>query len=154
MKISYQSASGYRYEPVWDEYGRTLEAQCRRVLRADAGIYRVPASEEEIATALARPAALTRRFRAVAAKAAADGASVTLPGPAFLATLPHLAGLTEVEGAPVLDTVAIAVKTAEMRVDLQRAGVAPSRRIGVYCKPDPAFANAALARLDPVFRTR
>ena len=261
MKIWYQSASGYRFEPVWNEYGRTLEAQCRRVLHADTevyvtgipvmvrdvenwrglqyyqnaqtltnmqraqdegydafvigctldvglaegnsmldipvvgisetayrmamtlgrlfavvtssaafcevygeqverygvaarylrGPYVVPASEEDIATALARPEALTERFRAVAATAVTDGASVIIPGPAFLATLAHRAGLTQVDGAPVLDTVAIAVKTAEMRVDLQRAGVAPSRRIGVYCKPDPAFAKAALARLDPVF---
>ena len=39
MKIWYQSASGYRYEPVWDEYGRTLEAQCRRVVHADTEVY-------------------------------------------------------------------------------------------------------------------
>ncbi|UCE31242.1 MAG: hypothetical protein JSW68_14635 [Burkholderiales bacterium] len=35
MKIWYQSASAYGYEPVWDEYGRTLEEQCRKVLHPD-----------------------------------------------------------------------------------------------------------------------
>src|SRR6185436_6014601 len=39
MKIWYQSASGYRYESVWDEYGRTLEAQCRNVLHRDTEVY-------------------------------------------------------------------------------------------------------------------
>jgi hypothetical protein len=112
MRTGYPSASGYRFEPVWDENGRTP-----------------------------------------AAKAVADGASVIIPGPGFLATPAHRAGLAQGEGIPVLDTVAIAAKTAETRVDLQRAGVAPSRRIGVYCKPDPAFAKAALARLDPLFTT-
>ena len=33
MKIWYQSSSAYGYEPVRDEYGKTLEAQCRNVLR-------------------------------------------------------------------------------------------------------------------------
>jgi len=39
MKIWYQSSSGYRYEPVWDEYGRTLEDQCRNVLRPDTQVH-------------------------------------------------------------------------------------------------------------------
>jgi hypothetical protein len=38
MKIWYQSASAYGYEPVWDDYGRTLEAQCRRVVHRDTEV--------------------------------------------------------------------------------------------------------------------
>ena len=261
MNIWYQSASGYRFEPVWDEYGKTLEAQCRKVLHADTqvhvtgipvmvrdvenwralqyyqnaqimksmqraqeqgydafvigctldtclaegksmldipvvgisetayrmamtmgrlfavvtsspaftevfgeqverygvasrylrGPYIVPASEEEIATALAKPQALIEKFKAAAAKSVADGASVIVPAPAFLATLANRAQLTQVDGALVLDTVSVAVKTAEMLVDLRRAGVGPSRRIGVYGKPDASFARAALERLQGVF---
>lgn len=262
MRIWYQSASGYRYEPVWDEYGRTLEAQCRNVLHADTevyvtgipvmvrdienwkslqyyqnvqtlanmrraqdegydafvigctldvglaegksmldipvvgiseasyrmamtmgrmfavvtsssaftevygeqverygclarylrGPYIVPASEEEIALALTRPEPLLEKFVAVARRAVAEGASVVVPGPAFYATLAHRAGLTEVDGALVLDTVATAVKTAEMLAGLRRAGVQPSRRIGVYCKPDADFEEESLARMRSVFR--
>jgi Asp/Glu/hydantoin racemase len=261
MKIWYQSASGYRYEPVWDEYGRTLEAQCRRVVHADTevyvtgipvmirdienwrslqyyqnaqvlanmkraqhegydafvigctldvglaegksmldipvvgisetsyrmamtmgrlfaivtsssafidvygeqverygvatrclrGPYIVPASEEEIALALTRPQPLIEKFKAAAARAIADGASVIVPAPAFLATLSNRAGLVEIDGVLVLDTVSVAVKTAEMLIGLQAAGVAPSRRIGVYCKPDAAFEREAYARLQQVF---
>jgi len=262
MKIWYQSSSGYRYEPVWDEYGRTLEDQCRNVLRPDTqvhvtgipvmvrdvenwkvlqyyqnvqainnmrvaqqqgydayvvgctldvglaegksmldipivgiseasyhmamtmgrmfaivtsspglwesygeqmprygvasryvpGPYSVDASEEEIALALTRPGPLIDKFKAAARRAVADGASVIVPAPAFLATLAHRAALTEVDGALVLDTVSVAVKQAEMLVDLRKAGVAPSRRIGVYCQPNPALLTESLGRLDGVFK--
>ena len=262
MKIWYQSSSGYRHEPVWDEYGRTLEEQCRKVLRPDTevhvtgipvmvrdvenwkvlqyyqnvqainnmrvaqqegfdayvvgctldvglaegksmldipivgiseasyhmamtmgrmfaivtsspglwesygeqmprygvgsrylpGPYSIDASEEEIALALTRPGPLIDKFTAAARRAVADGASVIVPAPAFLATLAHRASLTEVDGALVLDTVSVAVKQAEMLVDLRKAGVAPSRRIGVYCQPDRRLLTESFERLESVFR--
>jgi Asp/Glu/hydantoin racemase len=264
MRIWYQSASAYGFEPVWDEYGHTLEAQCRNVLHRDtdvhvAGIpvmvrdvenwrslqyyqnvqvlknmhqaeregfdafvigctldvalaegksmldipvvgiseaanrmamtlgrmfaivtsspaftevygeqverygvasrylrgpYVVRASEEDLATALARPGALIDMFKAVAAKAVADGASVIVPAPAFLSTLAHRAALTQVDDALVLDTVSVAVKTAEMMVGLRHAGVTPSRRIGVYARPDAALAREAYDRIGTVFSIR
>lgn len=264
MKIWYQSASGYRFEPVWDEYGRTIEAQCRKVLHRDTevhvtgipvmvrdienwrslqyyqnvqtlanmqraqdegfdafvigctldvglaegksmldipvvgiseasyhmamtmgrlfaivttspaftevygeqverygvagrylrGPYIVPASEEEVAVALTRPQPLIEKFKAAASRAVADGASVIIPGPAFLATLANRASLTQVDDALVLDTISVAVKTAEMLADLRRAGVGPSRRIGVYCKPGQAFQEKAYERMEKVFRIR
>jgi len=264
MKIWYQSSSAYGYEPVRDEYGKTLEAQCRNVLRpgtevrvagipvmvrdvenwkalqyfqnvqalknmlraqeegydavvigctldpslAEAksmldipvvgigetsyhtamtmgrlfaivtsspafgevygeqverygvasrylrGPYMVRASEEEIATALVAPGPLIAKFREAAAKAVADGASVIVPAPAFLATLAQRAGLTQVEDALVLDTVSVAVKTAEMLADLRKVGVAPSRRIGVYCQPGADLRRESFARLERVFTLR
>ena len=264
MKIWYQSSSSYRFEPVWDEYGKTLEEQCRKVVRSgtevyitgipvmlrdvenwkslqyyqnvqslknmlraqeegydafvigctlDVGLaegksmldipvvgisetayhtamtmgrlfaivtsspalwesygeqverygvgtrylpgpYIVRASEEEIATALKTPEALIDKFRQAAAKAVADGASVIVPSPAFLATLAHRAGLTQVDDALILDTVSVAVKTAEMLVDLKKAGVAPSRRIGVYCQPGKILQGEVFARLEKVFTLR
>jgi allantoin racemase len=39
MKIWYQTASAYRYEPIWDEYGRTIEEQCSKVLRPDTEVH-------------------------------------------------------------------------------------------------------------------
>ncbi len=39
MKIWYQSASAYRYESVWDEYGRTLENQCKVIASPGVEIY-------------------------------------------------------------------------------------------------------------------
>lgn len=264
MRIWYQSSSGYRYEPVWDEYGRTIEAQCANVLRPgtevyvtgipvmvrdvenwrvlqyyqnvqainnmqsaqeqgydayvvgctlDVGLgegksmldipivgiseasyhmamtmgrmfaivtsspglwesygeqmhryglagrylpgpYSVDASEEEIAIALTRPGPLIEKFKSAARRAVADGASVIVPAPAFLATLAHRTSLTEVDGALVLDTVSVAVKQAEMLVDLRKMGVAPSRRVGVYCRPSRALMAETMARLDSVFKIR
>jgi Asp/Glu/hydantoin racemase len=262
MKIWYQSASGYRHEPVWDTYGKTLEEQCRNIVRPgtevyvtgipvmvrdvenwralqyyqnvqtlnnmhraqqegydafvvgctlDVGVaegksmldipvvgiseiayhtammlgrmfavvtsspalweaygeqvdrygvrsryvpgpYIVHASEEEIAIALADPGPLLERFKEAARRAVADGASVIVPSPAFLATLAHRAGLTHVDDALVLDTISVAVKQAEALADLRRIGIGPSRRIGVYCQPGPAMAQESMARLASVFR--
>lgn len=262
MKIWYQSASAYGFEPVWDDYGRTVLAQCRRVLGADTelhlhgipvmvrdienwrglqyfqniqtlnnmrraeaegydafvigctldvglyegrslldmpvigisesayhmamtlgrkfaivtsssafcevygeqltrygvegrhlpGPYIVDASEEEIATALGQAGPLLDKFCATAERAVRDGASVIIPGPAFLSTLAHRAGITEVLGAPVLDTIALAAKTAEMQVALWRAGMRPARRIGAFQRPEGGWSHPAFGALRSVFR--
>lgn len=262
MKIWYQSASSYRHEPVWDEYGHTLEMQCGAIVRPDTqvyvtgipamvrdienwkslqyfqniqtinamrqaeregydafvigctldvglfegrslvdipvvgisetayhmamtqgrmfavvtsssafcevygeqvvrygvdrrylpGPYIVEASEEEIAGALVRPGPLLEKFVAMAERAVRDGASVIIPGPAFYATLAYRAGLKQVLGAPVLDTISLAVKTAEMMAELKRVGIEPSRRIGVYARPEGAFARQSLDLLAGVMK--
>jgi Asp/Glu/hydantoin racemase len=115
------------------------------------GPYMVRASEEEIATALVRPQPLIEKFTVAAQKAVDDGASVIVPAPAFLSTLAHRARLVQVDGALVLDTVSVAVKTAEMMAGLRAAGVVPSRRIGVYCKPDDALERESYERIGEVF---
>jgi allantoin racemase len=259
VKIWYQSATSYGYESVFDEYGKTLEEQCRRIVRSDTevhvegievmvrdienlkslqyyqkiqslnnmlraeregydaivmgctldvgldegksmldipvvgineagyhlammlghlfavvtsssaffevyrdqversskylqGPYIYPASEEEIAVALKDPQPLMEKFKAVAEKAVTDGASVIIPGPAFLGTLAYRAGLTKIQNALVLDTISVAVKTAEMLVDLKRIGIEPSRRIGVYAKPDEEVRKDAFERFKKVFK--
>jgi len=262
MKIWYQSSSAYRHEPVWDEYGKTLEEQCRRIVRPDTevyvtgipvmvrdienwkvlqyyqnsqmitnmlraqkegydafvlgctldpalgegrsildipivgisetayhlamqlgrmfaivtsstafgevygeqidrygvrsrylpGPYIMHASEEEIAIALKNPHPMVEKFKVAAERAVADGASVIVPSPAFLATLAHRAGLTHFKDALVLDTVSVAVKTAESLADLRKIGIGPSRRIGVYCQPGPELARESFDRLKNVFR--
>ena len=61
-------------------------------------------------------------------------------------------GITEVLGAPVLDTIALAAKTAEMQVSLWRAGLRPARRIGAFQRPLGGWANPAFEALRDVFR--
>jgi Asp/Glu/hydantoin racemase len=39
MKIWYQSASAYRFESVWDEYGKTLQEQCKNVASPGVDVY-------------------------------------------------------------------------------------------------------------------
>jgi Asp/Glu/hydantoin racemase len=262
MKLWYQSASSYGYEPVFDEYGKTLKEQCKRILRSDTevhlegiqvmardvenfkvlqyyqkiqflnnmlraekegydaivigctldlameegrsmldipvvgiseasfhmammlghlfavvtsstaffnvfkeqterygissrylpGPYICEASEDEIAISLKDPKPLMKKFEAAAEKAAADGASVVIPNPAFYAALVYRAGLTKVKDAVVLDTVSVAVKTAEMLVDLKKVGVESSRQIGVYAKPDREFRKKTLESFRKVFK--
>ncbi|MFC1930013.1 aspartate/glutamate racemase family protein [Chloroflexota bacterium] len=262
MKIWYQSSSSYGYEPVFDKYGKTLEEQCKRILRPDTevhvsgipvmirevavykslvyyqtiqslnnmlkaeregydafvigctvdmgleegkslinipvvgisetsyhlamtlgrlfavvttlphlvqvyaeeveryglcsrylpGPYVFPASEEELAIALDNPKPIMTKFAATAEKAIADGASVIIPSPGFLATLAYKSGLTEVQNALVLDTISVAVKTAEMLVDLKKIGIEPSRRPGIYALPDTKFLGESLEKLKRVFR--
>lgn len=111
------------------------------------GPFLVPASEEEIAGSLKQPAALTAKFVDTAARAADAGASVIIPAPAFYATLAYRAKLAEVRGAVILDTIAVAIKTAEMMAGLYRLNVRPSRQIGVFCKPEPVFEKQVFEKL-------
>jgi allantoin racemase len=257
MKIWYQSASAYRFESVWDEYGKTLEAQCKKIANPDTEVYvtgipvmvrdienwrhlqylqniqtlknmriaqsegydafvigctldvalfegrgmlDIPvigisesayhmamqlgrkfavvtsssafpevyaeqvarygvaarfmdrpyilnASEEEIALSLVNPQPMIDRFKVQAQRAVDDGASVIIPAPTFLSALATRAGLTELNGAVILDTVSIALKQAEMMVALKRIGLQPSRQIGVFCKPTESFEKTSLHRL-------
>jgi len=39
MKIWYQSATEYGFDPVWDDYGKSLHEQCKRVARPDTEIH-------------------------------------------------------------------------------------------------------------------
>ncbi len=262
MKIWYQSATSYGYEPVWDDYGRAMQEQCRRVARPDTevhiegievmirdvenypalkyyekaqiinnivraeaegydavvisctldigleegrslvdipvvsiseasfhvammlgrlyavvtssyaffnvfkelteryglssrylpGPYVCPASEEEIALSLADPGPLLKKFEAVAKRAVADGASVIVPNPTFYGSLAYRAGVTRIQDAVVLDTVAILIKTGEMMVDLKKVGMGPSRQIGVYGMPNPEARAKAFTSLKDVFK--
>jgi len=262
MKIWYQSASSFGFEPVWDDYGQTLQAQCLAVVHPDTevhvrgipvmvrdvenwkslqyfqniqtinnmiqaeregfdafvigctldvglaegrslldipvvaisetayhmamtlgrryavvtsssafcevygeqvvrygvesrympGPYIVHASEEEIASSLGKPGPLLDKFIIQAKRAVADGASVIIPGPAFLTTMAYRAGLKEIDGAPVLDTISLAVKTAEMMVGMNRSGLTPSRCIGAYAKPQGDWVEPAFEKLKTVFK--
>ncbi len=262
MKIWYQSLSSYRYEPVWDEYGKTLEEQCRQAVRPgtevfvtgtpvmvreidrfkslmyfhkaqvmnnmlkaekegydafvigctfDSGMdegremlsipvvgishtnyhmasmlgelfatvttsnyfaehyrqqvekyglvgkhlpgpYVFPASEEEIAISIKKPKAMMEKFKAVAGKAVADGASVIIPNPAFLASLVFKTGLKKIGDAQVLDTVSVAVKFAEVLVDLKKVGIEVSRTLQVYGAPGKELLRESLKKYAPVFK--
>ena len=264
MKIWYQSMSTYRYDPVFDEYGKTLEEQCKRALRPDTevyvtgvptvmpeidryksimtyhssqmlnqmlkaekegydafvigcsfdvgmdegremlsipvvgiahanlymaamlgelftvvtcepyiaeryrqmvtryglqqkfmrGPYVFPITEWELAEALSKdPAPVAEKFKAVAQKAVADGASVIIPVPAFINQLFFkTGGLTNLDGATVLDPVAVAVKLAEMLADLKKIGIEVSRTLQVYGSPGKELLNKCLETYAPVFK--
>lgn len=262
MKIWYQSLSSYRYEPVWDEYGKTLAEQCKRAVRPgtevyvtgtpvmvreidrfksimyyhkaqamnnmlkaekegfdafvigctyDGGLeegremlsipvvgishtsyhmaamlgelfatvttgayfaehyrqqveryglsrkhlpgpYMFSASEEELAQSIKNPKPVMEKFISVAEKAVADGASVIIPNPAFLASLVYRTGLKKIGDAQVLDTVSVAVKFAEVLVDLKKIGIEVSRTLQVYGSPGKELLRESFKKYAPVFK--
>ncbi len=85
------------------------------------------------------PAPLIEKFRTDARALIARGADVIIPGEAPLCLLLAKGGVTEVDGVPVLDSVAATIKAAEMMVGLRQAtGVAPCRRGYFQAKPPRA----------------
>jgi allantoin racemase len=262
MKIWYQSASTYRYEPRFDDYGRTLEEICRRAARPDTeihveglpviakdvekynflqyyekaeflnnmiraekegydafvigcdlepgleegkamlnipvvgiseasyhlammlghlftvvtcsmaffnifkrqvekyglagkylpGPYFYKASESELSSALVNPGPVIDKYKEVAQKAVADGASVIILNPAFIAALAYKTGWTKEQNAVILDPITAVVKTAEMMVDLKKLGFEVSREIGVYAHMDKQERNEAINKFENVFK--
>ena len=263
MRIWFQTATSYRYEPVYDEYGKTLEEQCRRVVRPDTevyvtglpvhlregdryksvlyyhmsqnmnnmlkaekegydafvigcsfefgmdegremlnipvvgmthtnlhmaamlgelfaivtstpytaekyrqmiaryglqskhlrGNYIFPVVPEEWANALKDPEPVAEKFKVVARRAIADGASVIIPTPAFISGVFYkIGGLTSLDGALILDPVAVAVKFAEMMVDLKKIGIEVSRKLQVYGSPGKELLDKILETYAPVFK--
>lgn len=142
VSISAHFCEKYRQQVV--RYG--LESKHLR------GNYFFPATEEEVALALTHPEPVMDRFRVAAREAIADGASVIVPNPAFLATAAYRTGLTTLDDVLVLDTISAVVKAAEMLADLKTLGVEVSRKLGVYGHPGRELLEETFAAYRPVFR--
>lgn len=78
-------------------------------------------------------------FTELGRQAIRDGASVLIPLSNGVLSQAYACGLTKegIDGVPVLDCVALALKTAEAMVDLQKLGVHASRKVGVYKYIEP-----------------
>lgn len=264
MKIWYQTMTTYRYNPLWDKYGKSMEEQCRRAARPDTEIYvtGVPASvhevdqykslmlynyagqglnnmlraeregydavvnvcsfdpgldearemlnipvvgitqtslymaailgelfaivtcepylyeryrqlivryglqqkflrgnyifpitEVELAKAIEEPEPIAVKVKAIAEKAVADGASVVIPLPVLLSQVLYKTGCpTYLNGALVLDPIAVATKFAEFLVDLKKIGIGVSRTLQVYGSPGKELLKKAFETFSPVFK--
>ena len=104
-----------------------------------------PAEEQPLALIDSRKA--IQAFKQAARELINDGAEVIIPGCGLLSPALRLApgadaeypnGLTEVDGAPVMDVMAAALKMAEMMVTLKRAGSAWISRRGLYSQASKA----------------
>ena len=265
MKIWYQSGAGYRYHELWEEYGKTLEQQCKaaarpdtevyvtgvptlmterdryksvmyyhsnqtlnNMLRAEAegydavvvgcsfderveegremlnipvvgigqanlflasmfgdqfaimtcephmaqrynelvakyglqfkhlrGPYIFPISENGLAAALKNPETVAEGFKAVAKKAVDDGASVIVPVPASIYQMfykTNILNSDDLNGAAVLDPVAVVIKFAEMMVDLKKLGIEVSRTLQVSASLGNELRDELLRTYAPVFK--
>lgn len=104
-----------------------------------AGIYPVhpPVSEPAIVRAFDDPAELLDAFRAAAADAVADGADVLIPAEGILNEVCVAHGLTEIDGAIVLDAVGTTFEHAIMMCRLRSGTGAHAGRRWTYRKPPP-----------------
>jgi Asp/Glu/hydantoin racemase len=90
-------------------------------------------------------ALLIERFRADARALIERGADVIIPGEAPLCLLLAQSGVNEVDGVPVVDSLAATIKAAEMMVGLRRTtGVSPCRRGYFQAKPSRARVKELL----------
>jgi Asp/Glu/hydantoin racemase len=83
----------------------------------------------DVLRGFADPAPLIERFRAAARPLIAQGAEVLIAGEVPLGVLLASAGVSDVDGVPVVDALAATVKAAETAVELRRSsGLHPLRR--------------------------
>ena len=83
----------------------------------------------DVLAAFSEPAPLIEQFRTAARALIAAGAEVIIPGEAPLNVLLASQGICEVDGIPVVDSLAAWIKQAESLVDMRRAsGLRPCRK--------------------------
>jgi Asp/Glu/hydantoin racemase len=103
-----------------------------------AGVSDVGFRFNDVIAGFSDPAPLIERFRVAARRQIEAGAEVLIPGEAPLCVLLASQGVTQVDGVPVLDSLACWVKQAEMMVDLRRqCGIERCQR-GYFNEPPPA----------------
>ena len=103
--------------------------------------------EAAVIALLADPEPGLAAFRAAASQAVAAGADAVIPAESILATLTAGAALHEIDGAAVLDAIAIPVAFAEMMATLhRRAGLRTVRRWHTPMPPD-GLRDVFLSRL-------
>ncbi|MBT7636700.1 MAG: racemase, partial [Rhodospirillaceae bacterium] len=92
------------------------------------------------------PEPLIERFHVAARRLIEQGAEVIIPGEAPLNVMLARHGVSEVDGVPVLDSLAAWVKQAETLVDMRRlSGLRPCRKSYFTGLPDPDRVDEILA---------
>jgi allantoin racemase len=74
-------------------------------------------------------------FTDVALGCIEDGAEVLIAGCGVMSPMLTLGGVTDIEGVPIIDPELIALKIAELLVDLNKAGIPFISRKGLYSLP-------------------
>jgi len=109
-----------RYQEQINEMG--LAGHC-------IGVDPVGFSFNDVLGAFDRPGPLIDRFRIAARKMIDKGADVIIPGEIPLSLLLASEGISRIDDTPLMDSLAVTLKMAEMMVDLRRTtGLSPSRR--------------------------
>jgi len=100
----------------------------------------------DVLAAFDDPAPLIERFQVAARGLIEQGAEVIIPGEAPLNVMLAREGVAEIDGVPVVDSLAAWVKQAETLVDLRRlCGIRPCRKGYFTGLPDPDRVEEILA---------
>jgi Asp/Glu/hydantoin racemase len=78
------------------------------------------------------PKRMVSEIRAAAKPSIEEGAGILVPGFAAISSFLAEQGVRDIDGVPLLDCQAVAIKTAEMQVDLRRAGMPKPGEGGEY----------------------
>jgi allantoin racemase len=89
-------------------------------------------------------APLITDFESIARTCIADGAEVIIAGGGIFSLLLTQGGVREIDGVPYLDPFIICLKTAEMAVDLHKAGIPVKSRERLYLTPPQSTIEQAL----------
>jgi Asp/Glu/hydantoin racemase len=109
------------------------------------GIFTSSFRFKDVMAAFDKPGPVIDLFRADARRLIDAGADVIVPGEALMNLLLASEGVNRIDDVPVVDSLALVVKTAEMRVDLQKlTGLAPSRRGWLHASPRPERVEEVL----------
>lgn len=104
-------------------------------------------TERELTSLFDAPQAYLGRFIETGRRAVAAHADAIIPAEGILAEIVTANGITEIDGATVMDGIAIPVAYAEMLVKLRRkTGLAPGRHWH-HKRPPPELLDQFLARL-------
>jgi Asp/Glu/hydantoin racemase len=100
------------------------------------GAHDVGFTFDDVLAAYAQPEALLERFHIAARRLIACGADGIIPGEAPLCVLLARHGITEIDGVPIIDSLAATIKMAEISVDLRASsGFRPARDGYFTAKP-------------------
>ena len=98
-----------------------------------------PFNEFELSAAFSDPTALLDAFRAAAEAAVSGGAEVIIPAEGVLSECLHHHGITQLAGAPVLDSFGVAWLYAAMMIRLRQSTGLSVSRVGDFRRDDPAL---------------
>lgn len=94
-------------------------------------------TERHATAALDDPAELLDKFKQTARKATADGADLIIPAEGILNQIVAESGLNEVEGATVMDSVAVCLLHTRMLVDMKlKLGIGHARKFSYPVPPN------------------
>jgi allantoin racemase len=91
----------------------------------------------DVQQAFSDPGPVIEKFHEAARALIRDGAEVIIPGEAPMCVLLARNGINRIDGVPVLDGLAAAIKSAESMVDLRRSSGLAVARTGHYSEKPP-----------------